>query len=82
LQALVLTRHQIPNAWWWALANPPAWALGWLVTSYVITTNVKEQFVVFGGSGAIVFGLLTLALLAALFRGAPEGGGTAATAPR
>ena len=69
LQALVLTRHQIPNAWWWALANPPAWALGWLVTSYVITTNVKEQFVVFGGSGAIVFGLLTWLLLALLFRG-------------
>jgi hypothetical protein len=83
LQALVLARHQIPNAWLWALANPPAWALGWLVTSYVITTNVKEQFAVFGGSGAIVFGLLTLMLLAVLFRAAaPEVRGTAATAPR
>jgi hypothetical protein len=83
LQALVLARHKIPNAWWWALANPPAWALGWLVTSYVITTNVKEQFAVFGGSGAIVFGLLTLFVLAVLFRGAAaEGRGTAATAPR
>jgi hypothetical protein len=68
LQALVLARHQIPHAWWWALANPLAWALGWLVTSYVITTNVKEQFAVFGGSGAIVFGLLTWLLLATLFR--------------
>jgi cellobiose-specific phosphotransferase system component IIC len=68
LQALVLARHRIPNAWWWALGNPPAWALGWLVTSYVITTNVKEQFVVFGGSGAIVFGLLTWLLLAVLLR--------------
>jgi hypothetical protein len=82
LQALVLARHKIPNAWWWALANPPAWALGWLVTSYVITTNVKEQFAVFGGSGAIVFGLLTLFVLAMLFRDAPEARGTAATAPR
>ena len=82
LQALVLARHQIPNAWWWALANPPAWALGWLVTSYVITTNVKEQFVVFGGSGAIVYGLLTLALLAVLFRTAAPEARTAATAPR
>jgi hypothetical protein len=83
LQALVLARHQIPNAWLWALANPPAWALGWLVTSYVITTNVKEQFAVFGGSGAIVFGLLTLMLLVVLFRtAAPEARGTAATAPR
>jgi hypothetical protein len=68
LQALVLARHKIPGAFWWAVANPPAWALGWLVTSYVITANVKEQFVVFGASGAIVFGLLTLVVLAALFR--------------
>ena len=70
MQTLVLARHHIPNAWWWALANPPAWALGWLVTSYVITRNVKEQFPVFGASGAIVFGLLTLVLLAVLFRAA------------
>jgi hypothetical protein len=83
LQALVLARHQIPNAWLWALANPPLWALGWLVTSYVITTNVKEQFAVFGGSGAIVFGLLTLVVLAMLFRAAaPKARGTVATAPR
>ena len=83
LQALVLARHKIPNAWWWALANPPAWALGWLVTSYVITTNVKEQFAVFGGSGAIVFGLLTLVLLAVLFRGtAPKGEEREAVAAR
>jgi hypothetical protein len=83
LQALVLARHKIPGAFWWAVVNPPAWALGWLVTSYVITTNVKEQFAVFGGSGAIVFGLLTLCVLAMLFRaGAPEARGTAATAPR
>ena len=69
LQALVLARHGIPGAFWWALANPPLWALGWLVTSYVITANVKEQFAVFGGSGAIIFGLLTWLLLAELFRG-------------
>jgi hypothetical protein len=69
LQALVLARHKIPGAFWWAVVNPPAWALGWLVTSYVITANVKEQFVVFGASGAIVFGLLTLVVLAVLFRG-------------
>ena len=40
------------------------------MTSYVITANVKEQFPVFGGSGAIVFGLLTWLLLAVLFRAA------------
>ena len=72
LQALVLARDRIPGAYWWAVAIPPAWALGWLVTSYVITTNVKEQFAVFGGSGALVFGLLTWLLLARLFRAAPE----------
>jgi hypothetical protein len=79
LQALVLVRHKIPGAFWWAVVNPPAWALGWLVTSYVITANVKEQFPVFGGSGAIVFGLLTWLLLAVLFRAAaPEVRRTAA----
>jgi hypothetical protein len=31
--------------------------------------EMKGQFVVFGASGAIVFGLLTLAVLAVLFRG-------------
>src|SRR5687768_18609684 len=28
LQAAVLARHRIPRAIWWAVANPPAWALG------------------------------------------------------
>ena len=62
-------------AWAWACCkrscscDTGAWALGWLVTSYVITANVKEQFAVFGGSGALVFGLLTWLLLAVLFQG-------------
>lgn len=66
LQTLVLVRHRISGAFWWAVANPPAWALGWLVTSYVISTNVKEQFTNFGAGGAIVFGLVTWLVLAAL----------------
>jgi hypothetical protein len=83
LQALVLARDRFPGAYRWAVAIPPAWALGWLVTSYVITTNVKEQFAVFGGSGALVFGLLTWLLLAFLLgRTAPEERRTAATAAR
>ena len=83
LQALVLARHRVSGAFWWAVANPPAWALGWLVTSYVISRNVKEQFTIFGASGAIVFGLLTWLLLAVLFRAtAPEVRRTAATAVR
>ena len=83
LQALVLARHRISGALWWAVANPPLWGLGWLVTSYVITTNVEEQFTNFGGSGAIVFGLVTWVILAVLFRATePEVRRTAATAAR
>lgn len=68
LQALVLARSQVSGALWWAIANPPAWALGWFVTSYVITKNVQDQFTNFGASGSVVFGLLTWLVLAMLFR--------------
>jgi hypothetical protein len=68
LQALVLSRSRISGAFWWAIANPPAWALGWLVTTYVITRNVQDQFTNFGASGALVFGLLTWLLLTVLLR--------------
>ena len=70
LQALVLARHTSRGALWWGLANPPAWALGWFITSYVITRNIDERFPVFGAGGALVFGLLTWPLLAVLLRGA------------
>ena len=73
LQALVLARRRIPGAIWWAVANPPAWALGWYVTSYVISRNIDERFPIFGASGAIVFGLLTWLLLRQLFRGRAPG---------
>ena len=72
MQSLVLARHRIPGAFWWAVANPPAWALGWFVSSYVISRNIDERFPIFGASGAIVFGLLTWLLLAVLFRAAPD----------
>jgi hypothetical protein len=74
----VLARHGIAGAFWWAVANPPLWALCWLVTSYVITANVKEQFANFGGSGAIVFGLLTWLVLAGLLRSSSQDAGKAA----
>jgi hypothetical protein len=80
MQALVLARDGIPGALWWAVANPPAWALGWFVSSYVISANIDERFPIFGASGVIVFGLLTWLLLARLFRAAPHVGGTAARA--
>ena len=68
MQALVLARHQVPGAVWWAIANPPGWALGWFVSSYVIARNIAERFPIFGASGALVFGLLTWLVLAILFR--------------
>jgi hypothetical protein len=72
MQALVLARQRTPGASWWAVANPPAWALGWFVSSYVISRNIDERFPIFGASGAIVFALLTWLLLAILLRAAPE----------
>jgi hypothetical protein len=73
LQAVVLARHRIAGAYWWAAVNPPGWALGWLVTSYVISGNVDERFTNFGAAGALVFGVLTWLVLAVLLeRTAPE----------
>src|SRR4029078_10012773 len=59
LQALLLARRG-SGAIWWLAVNPPAWALAWLVTTFVITSNVREHFAVFGASGALVFALMTL----------------------
>jgi hypothetical protein len=67
LQALLLARRG-SGALWWLVVNPPAWALAWFVTTFVITRNVKEHFAVFGASGALVFALLTWLVLTFLFR--------------
>ena len=80
MQALVLARHRISGALWWAVANPPAWALGWVVSSYVISSNIDERFPIFGASGALVFGLLTGLILVNLFRRASEARGEAVRA--
>jgi hypothetical protein len=72
MQAVVLARHRIPGALWWAVANPPAWALGWFVSSYVISRNIGERFPNFGASGAILYGVLTWLLLAVLFTASRE----------
>jgi hypothetical protein len=81
MQVLVLARHQVRGAFWWAIANPPGWALGWFVSSYVIARNIAERFPIFGASGALVFGLLTWLILAVLFRDtASEGERTPAPA--
>jgi hypothetical protein len=68
MQALVLARQRISGSLWWAVANPPAWAVGWLVSSYVIARNIDERFPNFGASGALVFGLLTWLLLVMLIK--------------
>ncbi len=66
LQALVLARS-VPGAVWWALVNPPAWGIAWLVTSVVISGNVKDRWTNFGAGGALVFALLTGLVLMSLF---------------
>jgi len=68
LQAVVLARQGISGAAWWAVANPPAWALAWLVSSYVITKNIDERFTNFGASGCLLYALLTGVLLEMMFR--------------
>ena len=67
LQALLLARRG-SGALWWLVVNPPAWALAWVVTTFVITRNVKEHFAVFGASGALVLALLTWLVLTFVFR--------------
>ena len=67
IQAFLLARRG-SGALWWVAVNPPAWALAWFVTTFVITKNVKEQFAIFGASGALVFALLTWLVLTFLFR--------------
>jgi len=67
LQSFLLARRG-SGALWWVAINPPAWALGWFVTTFVITKNVKEHFAVFGASGALVFALLTGILLTFVVR--------------
>jgi hypothetical protein len=69
LQAFVLPfARRSSGALLWVAVNVPAWALAWVVTTFVITENVKEHFAVFGASGALVFALLTWLVLAFLFR--------------
>ena len=68
LQALVLARQGFAGAVWWAVANPPTWALAWLISSYVISANIDERFTNFGASGTLLYALVTGLLLAWLFR--------------
>jgi hypothetical protein len=68
LQALVLKRQGFASAAWWVAANPPAWALAWLISSYVISANIDERFTNFGASGVILYAIATGLLLTWMFR--------------
>ena len=61
-----LLRGRVRASLVWIPATAVLWALGWVVTSQVISTNAKEQFAVFGASGALTVALLSGALLWAL----------------
>ena len=66
LQALALRPH-VATWFWWALAMPPLWTLGWIVTT-AAGIRVDQQFTNFGASGAIVVALLSGLLLVQLLR--------------
>jgi hypothetical protein len=59
----IMLRHKFSLWHVWILANPPAWALGWLVSSYLISRNIDERFPIFGASGVVVFAIITVLLL-------------------
>jgi hypothetical protein len=67
LQALVLRPH-VATWFWWAIAMPPLWALGWIVTT-AAGVGVNQQFTAFGATGAIVVTILSGLLLVLLLRG-------------
>jgi len=48
--------------WWWAVAMPLLWPLGWIVTT-LAGIPVEEQFTIFGASGAVTFSALSGILL-------------------
>ena len=64
--------------WWWALAMPFLWALGWVVTT-LAGIPAEEQFTIFGASGAATFSALSGLLLYALL---PVGHSTVAGTAR
>ena len=65
-QALVLRPH-VATWFWWALAMPPLWALGWIVTT-AAGIGVDQHFTNFGATGAIVVTILSGLLLVQLLR--------------
>jgi hypothetical protein len=75
-QTVALPRHT-RRRWWWAVAMPPLWTLGWTITT-LAGIPVAEQVTVFGASGAIAFSALSGLLLNRLL---PMPSTTAASTP-
>jgi hypothetical protein len=65
-QALVLRPH-VATWFWWAIAMPPLWALGWIVTT-LGGIRVDQHFTNFGALGAITFTVLSGFLLIQVLR--------------
>ena len=53
---------QTRRRWWWAVAMPLLWAVGWTVTT-LAGIPVEEQVTIFGASGAVTFSALSGLLL-------------------
>jgi hypothetical protein len=66
LQALVLRQH-VAGWFWWAIATPALWALGWIVTT-AAGVGVSQNFTNFGATGAIVVTILSGLIMAQLLR--------------
>jgi hypothetical protein len=49
---------QARRRWWWAVAMPLLWAIGWTVTT-LAGIPVEEQVTIFGASGAVTFSALS-----------------------
>lgn len=69
LQALVLRPH-VDTWFWWAIAMPPLWALGWVATT-AGGIEVSQHFATFGLYGAVVVTALSGLLLVLLVRARP-----------
>jgi hypothetical protein len=53
---------QTRRRWWWAVAMPLLWAVGWTITT-LAGIPVEEQVTIFGASGAVTFSALSGLLL-------------------
>jgi hypothetical protein len=72
-QAMALPRRTRAR-WAWAVLMPALWALGWVVSTLVLTTSVDAQFTIFGLSGAVTFTALSGLLLHRLLAYRPAAG--------